>query len=94
MLFLLKLYFNFKNIFILIFVFFYFIQFQLSESDDGSGKGAALIAIVADHFAKKIFKSTINWDDNDEEETRTQFHKHLYNTTVIPISQSQFRIFL
>jgi len=44
------------------------IKFKLTVSDDGSGKGAALIAIVTDHFMKRILKSTSNWDDNVEDE--------------------------
>jgi hypothetical protein len=49
------------------------IKFKLSLSDDGSGKGAALIAIVVDHYMKKFSKSTSNGDDNEQEGTRIQF---------------------
>jgi len=62
------------------------IKFRLTLSDDGSGKGAALIAIVTDHFMKKILRSTLNWDDDSEEEVRIQFKKRLSSTVVIPVS--------
>ncbi len=65
----------------------FFLQFKLTLSDDGSGKGAALIAIVADRFQRSQLRSISSFDENDDEEIRTQFQKNL-PTSFTPIPQS------
>lgn len=52
-------------------------------SDDGSGKGAALIAIVADRFQRSQLQSISSFDENDEEEVRSNFQQRSSTTTAL-----------